>query len=72
MWRLWCYALGKKEGREKREADIIACIRTVILLTYFVTNCFIVSGVIRHWNNTDTNVWICVDKPNDGYYCSRR
>jgi len=24
MWRLWCYALGRKEGREKREADAIA------------------------------------------------
>ena len=51
MWRLWCYALGRKEGRKKREADIIAAIRTFILLTYFVTNCFIVAGVIRHWDN---------------------
>jgi hypothetical protein len=51
MWRLWCYALGRKEGRKKREADIIAAIRTVILLTYLVTNCFIVAGVIRHWDN---------------------
>jgi len=72
MWRLWCYALGKKEGRSQRDADYIAGIRTIILLSYLITNCFIVSGVIRHWNNTDTNVWICVDKPNDGYYCSRR
>lgn len=51
MWRLWCYALGKKEGRSKRDADYIAGIRTVILLTYLVTNCFIVAGVIRHWND---------------------
>ena len=72
MWRLWCYALGKKEGRSQRDADYIAGIRTIILLFYLITNCFIVSGVIRHWNNTDTNVWISVDKPYDGYYCSRR
>jgi len=51
MWRLWCYALGKKEGREKREADAIAGIRTLILLTYLITNCFIVAGVIRHWDD---------------------
>lgn len=51
MWRLWCYALGKKEGRDRKDADIIAGIRTAILLTYFVTNCFIVAGVIRHWND---------------------
>lgn len=54
MWRLWCYALGKKEGRENGEADIIAGIRTVILFTYLVTNCFIVAGVIRHWDDVPT------------------
>ena len=50
MWRLWCYALGKKEGRDRKDSDNIARIRTAILLTYLVTNCFIVAGVIRHWN----------------------
>ena len=54
MWRLWSYALGRKEGRDKAEADIIAGIRTIILLTYFVTNCFIVAGVVRHWDDTKT------------------
>ena len=53
MWRLWAKALGQKEGRDEREADIIACIRTAVLLTYFVTNCFIVAGVIRHWGKVD-------------------
>jgi len=51
MWRLWCYALGKKEGRDRKDADNIARIRTAILLTYFITNCFIVAGVVRHWND---------------------
>ncbi|ARW56930.1 hypothetical protein [Synechococcus phage S-H35] len=50
-WRLWSYALGRKEGRSNKEADVIACIRTFILLSYLVTNCFIVAGVIRHWDN---------------------
>ena len=50
MWRLWAKALGQKEGRDEREADYIAVIRTIILLTYFITNLFIISGVIRHWN----------------------
>ena len=72
FWRLWSYALGRKEGRSNKEANVVAGIRTLILLTYFVTNCFIVAGVIRHWNNTGTNVWICADKPNDAYWCSRR
>ena len=51
MWRLWAKALGQKEGRDEREADYIAVIRTIILLTYFITNLFIISGVIRHWND---------------------
>lgn len=50
MWRIWCYALGQKEGRSKRDADNIAIIRTIILLSYLVTNFFITAGVIRHWN----------------------
>ena len=54
MWRLWCYALGRKEGRKKREADAVAVIRTLILLSYLITNCFIIAGVIRHWDNQKT------------------
>jgi hypothetical protein len=54
MWRLWCKALGAKEGRNDREANCVGSIRTVILLAYLVTNCFIVAGVIRHWNNNQT------------------
>jgi uncharacterized membrane protein len=72
MWRLWSYALGRKEGRTDREANIIAAIRTVILLTYFITNCAIVANAIRHWNNVGTNVYICADKPNGGYWCTKR
>lgn len=55
MWRIWCYALGKKEGRSKRDADNIAIIRTIILLSYLVTNFFIIAGVIRHWNANTNN-----------------
>lgn len=51
MWKIWCKALGRKEGRSDREADAVAIIRTVILLGYMITNGFIVSGVVRHWNS---------------------
>ena len=50
MWRLWAKALGEKVGDTNIEADRIACIRTVIVLSYIITNCFIIAGVIRHWN----------------------
>jgi hypothetical protein len=48
-WRLVALALGKKSGNSDKEADQIACIRLAIVLTYIITNCFIVAGVIRHW-----------------------
>jgi hypothetical protein len=49
LWRLWAKALGEKSGNSDEESDRIACIRTVIVLTYVITNIFIVAGVIRHW-----------------------
>jgi hypothetical protein len=50
MWRLWAKALGEKNGNTDKEADKIALIRTLIIVSYIVTNLFIVAGVIRHWN----------------------
>jgi len=50
MWRLWAKAIGEKASPSKMEADLVALIRTVIVLTYLLTNCFIIAGVIRHWS----------------------
>jgi hypothetical protein len=49
LWRLWAKALGEKSGATDQEADLVALVRTFILLTYITTNLFIVAGVIRHW-----------------------
>jgi hypothetical protein len=51
MWRLWAKALGEKASEDDKEADKIACIRTVIVLCYIITNIFIVAGALRHWND---------------------
>ena len=51
MWKIWCKALGQKEGKSNREADAVAVIRTLILLGYMITNSFIMAGVVRHWND---------------------
>jgi hypothetical protein len=48
-WRLWANALGAKAGKTDSEADVVAFFRTLIVLSYLVTNCFIVAGVWRHW-----------------------
>ena len=40
------------KNRENGE-NWIALVRTVIFVSYMVTNSFIVAGVIRHWDSND-------------------
>jgi len=49
IWNIWAKALGEKSGRSDRQADTVAFVRTIIVISYFVTNGFIVAGVWRHW-----------------------
>lgn len=51
IWKLWAKSLGQKATDNDRESDIVAWVRTFILVTYVVTNAFIVDGVVRHWND---------------------
>lgn len=60
MWKLWCLALGEKASKKNNEADYVAIVRSVIFLSYLATNIFIISGVIRHWNN-ETKIYIQID-----------
>jgi hypothetical protein len=53
-WRIWAKALGEKAGKNDREADTVAIIRTVIFVSYMVTNVAIVANAVRHWNNVPT------------------
>ena len=48
-WKLWCRALGEKSGKDSRESDYIAFIRTMIVLQAVVTNLFITYNIIRRW-----------------------
>ena len=52
IWTIWKYALGSFSDDKTRSYDnVIAITRTFIFISYLITNCFIISGVIRHWNN---------------------
>jgi hypothetical protein len=63
-WRWWAKSLGEKASKCDKESDKIALIRTFIFATYLITNCFIVAGVIRHWNDkTVVNVEVKMDNP---------
>ena len=50
LWSTWAKALGERSSFSNIEADRVALIRTLIVLCYIITNCFIVAGVIHHWN----------------------
>ena len=64
MWRLWAKALGEKAHKKDCVADKVAIIRTFIFATYLITNCFIVAGVIKHWNDkTEILVEIHQEQP---------
>ena len=56
VWRLWAYALGQKEGRSNKEADVIAIIRTLIMVQLVTTNGFIIANAIRHWNDVPSEL----------------
>jgi hypothetical protein len=58
LWRLWAKALGEKASKCNKESDKIALIRTFIFASYLITNCFIIAGVVRHWNDKPNNVII--------------
>jgi hypothetical protein len=48
----------------EKEADTVAIIRTLIFLQLVITNCFIVAGNIRHWNDHYT-------PPHYEHFCDR-
>ena len=50
-WKWFAMALGEKASKCYNESDVVARIRAAIFLTYLITNCFIVAGVVRHWNS---------------------
>jgi hypothetical protein len=51
LWRIWAKALGEKSGATNFEADIVATVRTAIVMLYIITNLCIVAGILRHWND---------------------
>lgn len=57
IWEIWKYSLGSFSDDKTAPYDnYVAIIRTSIFVSYMVTNAFIISGVIRHWNKVNSNV----------------
>ena len=56
LWDIWKYSLGSFSDDKTAPYDnYVAGIRTIIFVSYMVTNAFIVSGVIRHWNDNSSS-----------------
>ena len=66
VWLIWKYSLGSFSDTKTENYDnYVAIIRTVILVGYMITNGFIVSGVIRHWDaNSVANDTVLIKKSN--------
>jgi hypothetical protein len=57
IWTIWKYSLGSfSDTKTETYDDLVAVIRTCIFVSYMVTNIFIVSGVLRHWNEVSSQV----------------
>ena len=53
-WRIWA-SIGTEDGRNNRGGnDAIACIRTLIFVSYMVTNIAIVNNAVRHWDSNQS------------------
>ena len=52
FWDIWKYSLGSFSDEKTKDYDnYIVVVRTIIFVTYLITNCFIIAGNIRHWND---------------------
>ena len=57
LWKIWKYAIGSfSDDKTEPYDNYVAGIRTIIFVSYMVTNAFIVSGVLRHWNDVPSQL----------------
>ena len=63
-FKIWKYALGSfSDDKTEKYDDYVVMVRTIIFISYLVTNCFIISGVIRHWNDVPTERLSLLNQP---------
>jgi len=53
--KIWKYSLGSfSDDKTSPYDNWVALIRTCIFVSYMVTNAFIISGVVRHWDSNQS------------------
>ena len=55
IFRIIAKSLGEKSGKNDQEADRVAIVRFIMFLSILITNSFIVSNALRHWNDVPGN-----------------
>jgi hypothetical protein len=52
LWKIWKYSLGSfSDDKTKPYDNYVAIIRSIIFVSLLTTNFFIISGILRHWND---------------------
>ena len=60
VWEIWKYSLGSFSDENTAPNDnYVAGIRTVIFVSYMVTNIAIVANAVRHWDDVKTGTGGC-------------
>ena len=66
LWRIWKYALGSFSDEKTEPYDnYVVLVRSIIFVSYLVTNCFITAGVIRHWGDSKQTVTLSHHTPKE-------
>ena len=50
VWEVWAKALGDKADVDNRTADLVAVVRTVIVLVNVVCAFFIMANIVNNWS----------------------
>lgn len=60
IWEIWKYSLGSFSDDKTAPYDnYVAGIRTLIVVSYMVTNVAIVANAVRHWDDVKTGTGAC-------------
>jgi hypothetical protein len=65
LWKLIAKSLGEKSGKTDKEADQVAVIRLLMFLSIFITNAFIVYGVLKTHHFPNYEIQRCLPQTQE-------
>ena len=49
VWKLWAMSLGEKASEDSKDADLVATIRTFIVVINVVCAILIMTNIVHNW-----------------------